>query len=144
MIPMGTILETVATLAAGIFTGAAVYVNLVEHPARVECGTKFAVTEFGPSYRRASVMQASLAAVGFVTATTAWLMGSSLWWFVGGICLGSVIPFTLILIMPINRKLLRAEMDNESELTVLLRKWNRLHAVRSFLSLIAFLIFLEA
>jgi len=141
---MGTILETVATLAAGIFTGAAVYVNLVEHPARVECGTKFAVTEFGPSYRRASVMQASLAAVGFVTATTAWLMGSSLWWFVGGICLGSVIPFTLILIMPINRKLLRAEMDNESELTVLLRKWNRLHAVRSFLSLIAFLIFLEA
>jgi hypothetical protein len=61
---MENIFETVATLAGGIFTGAAVYINLVEHPAGMQCGTTFAATEFGPSYCGASVMQASLAAIG--------------------------------------------------------------------------------
>jgi hypothetical protein len=37
-----------ATLAAGLFTGAAVYITFVEHPARVSCGSALAVTEFGP------------------------------------------------------------------------------------------------
>jgi hypothetical protein len=54
--------ELVATLCAGLFAGAAIYITLVEHPARLECGTDLAVTEFGPSYRRAAIMQASLAA----------------------------------------------------------------------------------
>jgi hypothetical protein len=62
---MEKIFETITTLACGIFTGAAVYINLVEHPARMQCGTRLAATEFAPSYRRASVMQASLAATGF-------------------------------------------------------------------------------
>ena len=51
----------IATLAAGIFAGAAIYVSTVEHPARVSCGTEIALREFAPSYRRGSIMQASLA-----------------------------------------------------------------------------------
>ena len=57
--PMEKIFETIATLACGIFTGAAVYINLVEHPARMQCGTGLAATEFAPSYRRASVTRGS-------------------------------------------------------------------------------------
>jgi hypothetical protein len=41
--------EVLATLCAGLFAGAAVYITLVEHPARLECGTELAVREFGPS-----------------------------------------------------------------------------------------------
>jgi len=37
--------EMLATLAAGVFFGAAVYVNLVEQPARISCGLSLAVTE---------------------------------------------------------------------------------------------------
>ncbi len=143
MTPMDKIVETIATLACGIFAGAAVYVSFVEHPARMECGTELAATEFGPSYRRASVMQASLAAIGFIAATAAWLMGAGPLWLVGGILLGSVIPFTLIVIMPTNRELQRPDLDKESELTRhLLEKWGRLHAIRTLLSLVAFVIFL--
>jgi hypothetical protein len=60
------LLELLATLCAGLFAGAAIYITLVEHPARLECGTLLATTEFGPSYRRASLMQASLATLGLV------------------------------------------------------------------------------
>ncbi len=143
MTPMDNNFETIATLACGIFAGAAVYVSFVEHPARMECGIELAATVFGPSYRRASVMQASLAAIGFVAAAAAWLMGAGSWWLVGGIFLGSVIPFTLIVIMPTNRELQRPDLDKESDLTRhLLEKWSRLHAVRTLLSLVAFLMFL--
>jgi hypothetical protein len=49
------------------------YITLVEHPAQMECTTELAATEFRPSYRRAAVMQASLAALGFVCSIAAWL-----------------------------------------------------------------------
>jgi hypothetical protein len=42
---------------AGLFSGAALYVNLVEHPARMSCGPEIALREFAPSYRRATIMQ---------------------------------------------------------------------------------------
>lgn len=136
-------LEVISTLAAGLFAGAAIYINLVEHPARMECGTVLAVTEFAPSYHRATYMQVGLAAVGFLSATAAWFNGASLWWLVGGIVLVAVIPFTLIVIFPTNKKLLDAYLDKSSELaSELLIRWGRLHAVRSILSLISFLIFI--
>lgn len=81
------LLEVSAALAAGLFAGASVYINLVEHPARMECGVGLAVAEFAPSYRRAAVMQGALAAVGFASAAGAWLTGPSPWWLVGGVCL---------------------------------------------------------
>jgi hypothetical protein len=44
--------EFVSVLAATLFGGAAIYITLVEHPARMVCGTQLAATVFGPSYRR--------------------------------------------------------------------------------------------
>ena len=137
------LLEGIATLSAGLFAGAAIYLNLVEHPARMECGTELAVTEFAPSYRRATVMQVALAVVGFLSAAAVWLMGASVWWLIGGVVFIAVIPFTLIVIFPTNKKLLDSSLDKSSELaSELLIRWGRLHAVRSILSLIAFVIFI--
>ena len=62
---MRQIAEFVAVFACGIFTGAAAYVSLVEHPARMECGVEIVAAEFSPSYRRGSVMQASWKLVSF-------------------------------------------------------------------------------
>lgn len=137
------ILEMLSTLAAGLFAGGPLYINLVEHPARIECGTVLAVTEFAPSYRRAAIMQGVLAALGFLIATSAWLTGASLWWLIGGIILGAVIPFTLFVIFPTNKQLLDHSLDKKSaHARKLLVRWGRLHAARSILSLISFLIFI--
>ena len=136
-------LEIISTLSAGLFAGAAIYINLVEHPARVECGTEVAVREFGPSYRRATVLQGALAGIGFVSAIAAWFMGASFWWLVGGSILGLIILFTVVVIFPTNKKLLDPSLDKRSELaSVLLARWAKLHAVRSVLGLTAFLIFI--
>ena len=105
---MRQIAEFVAVLACSLFAGASVYINLVEHPARMECGVELAATEFPPSYRRASVMQATLAAVGLLSSIAAWFAGASFLWVVGGLLLGAVIPFTLIVILPTNKQLLES------------------------------------
>jgi hypothetical protein len=137
------LLELAATLCSGLFTGASIYINLVEHPARMQCGSALAVTEFAPSYKRAAVMQAALAAVGFVCAVMAWFCGSPLSWLMGGILLGAVIPFTLLVIFPTNKQLLDPGLDKSSPLAEqLLVRWGRLHAVRSLLSLASFVLFL--
>ena len=131
--------ELIATLCAGLFAGAAIYITLVEHPARMECGTELAATEFGPSYRRATLMQASLAAVGLAAALVAWIQGRGLLVLVGGLMLGAVIPFTLLVILPTNKRLLDSGLDRRSaEAAALLNRWGRLHAVRSVLSAVAF------
>src|ERR1700730_4029630 len=141
---MRQIAEFVAVLACGLFTGAAVYISLVEHPARMECGVELAATEFAPSYRRATVMQVSLAAVGLMSSIAAWLAGASFFWVVAGVLLGSVIPFTVLVILPTNKQLLSPALDRRSaETERLLAGWGTLHAVRSVLSGLAFLLFLN-
>ncbi|HEX9704302.1 MAG TPA: DUF1772 domain-containing protein [Gemmatimonadales bacterium] len=135
--------QLLATLCAGLFAGAAVYISLVEHPARMECGTELAATEFPPSYRRATVMQASLAVLGFLFATVAWLTGASVWWLAGGAILLSVAPFTLGVMMSTNKQLVDPDLDRTSARAAhLLSRWARLHAVRVVLSLIALPVFL--
>lgn len=134
--------QVMAVLASGLFAGASVYINLVEHPARVHCGTELAVTEFGPSYRRATFVQVSLALTGLVAGTAAWVSGRGLGWLADGVALGAVIPFTLVVIAPTNKKLLDPALDRRSQLASdLLDRWARLHAVRSVLSVGAFVLF---
>jgi hypothetical protein len=136
-------LEIIATLVSALFAGAALYINVVEHPARMSCGTHVAATEWAPSYRRATWLQAPLAIVGLLSGTAAWLLGSSVSWLAGALLLGSVVPFTLIAIKPTNTLLLSSTLDRGSEQAhELLRKWNTLHAVRTVLSLMSLVVFL--
>src|SRR5450755_3720113 len=91
-------LEVLSALCSGLFAGAALYISLAEHPARMECGVLLAATEFGLSYRRAATMQAPLAAIGAIASCAVSGIGESVWWAVAGIALLAVIPLTLLVI----------------------------------------------
>lgn len=133
--------ELIARLCAGLFAGAALYITFVEHPARLECGTLLAATEFGPSYRRATVMQASLAVLGCVAALVAWMQDNNGLALIAGGLLGAIVLFTLGVIRPTNRLLLDPQLNRSSvEAQRLLERWGRLHAVRSAFGAIAFLL----
>ena len=75
MLPL---IQAIAVLATTIFAGAAIYINLVEHPARMGCSTELAATQWAPSYKRATVMQAPLAVIGSLSGIAAWWLGSGL------------------------------------------------------------------
>ena len=136
-------LEILATLAAGLFAGAAIYIDLAEQPARKQLDTATALKEWRPSYKRAAVVQPLLAAVGFLSAVAAWLMGGSVWWLVGGVFLVAVIPYTLIVALPTNNRLLDPNIDKNPDLARrLLIRWGRVHTVRSVMSLATFMVFM--
>lgn len=134
-----------AAFACSLFAGAATYITLVEHPARLTCGTEAAARQWAPSYKRATVMQVSLALTATVAGLAEWLRGGGALWLVGALLIVSVVPFTLVVIMPTNNKLLEPGRDNRSQETQrLLETWGRLHAVRSVLSLAATVVYLQA
>lgn len=135
----------VAALSSGLFAGAAVYINLVEHPARMSCGTEIALAQWAPSYRRATFMQVSLALAATVAGFATWLQTDRMVWLLGTICILAVVPFTLVGILPTNHRLLERGRDARSDETRrLLDKWARLHAVRSVLAIVSTLLFLLA
>jgi hypothetical protein len=135
--------DLIALVCAGLFAGAALYVSCVEHPARVACGTELAVKEFGPSYHRGAIMQASLAIAGSLAAVAGWLLTNNVMELAGGLLLGALVPYTLIVILPTNTRLLDPHLDPRSpEAAALLQRWGQLHAVRTAGGTLAFLLLL--
>jgi hypothetical protein len=142
---MFAIFQFLAVLCCILFAGAAIYINLVEHPARMGCDTKTAATVWAPSYKKATVMQAPLAVISFLAGVAVWLLGGGLLWLIGAVLIGLVVPFTFIAVMPTNHQLLAPERDLASaETRSLLEKWGRLHAVRSALSFLASIVYLTS
>jgi uncharacterized membrane protein len=131
-------MQFVAALSTCLFAGAAIYINLVEHPARMGCETRIVLTVWAPSYKKATLMQGALAMIGFLSGLVVWLLGVAVWWVVGALFIGAVVPFTFIVIMPTNHQLLAPGRDlSSAETRNLLEKWGNLHGVRSALSFVA-------
>ena len=97
--PMLQACELLAALCATLFAGAAIYISVVEPPARMTLATRAAATQWAPSYKRATWIQAPLALLSFVCGTSAWFMGAGAGWLVAALFIGAVVPFTLIAIM---------------------------------------------
>lgn len=136
------VIEFLATVSAAIFAGAALYINLVEHPARMMLDTESAALQWAPSYRRATWMQAPLAIISLVAGLVSWWMGGGVGWGIAALLIGAVVPFTFLGIMPTNHRLLAPGRDLASaETRALLERWVKLHAVRTALSLLATVVY---
>jgi hypothetical protein len=133
------LLEFLATLSASLFAGAALYINVVEHPSRRTLDAPAAVAVWAHSYRRATWMQAPLALLSLCAGLGAWLLGAGIPWGLGAVLIGAVVPFTLLVIMPTNQRLARLEAGGGDVIgaPALLDHWAQLHAVRTILALAA-------
>jgi hypothetical protein len=135
---MMEVAQFLAAICASLFAGASLYISVAEHPARLELDPAAALAQWAPSYRRATLMQAPLAVLSALAAAAAWLLGDDLFWLVAGLMIGVVVPFTLIGIMPTNRRLLESGSGRTpTETRALLARWGRLHAVRTLLGVAA-------
>ncbi len=134
-----------ALMVAAMFTGAAIYVNLAEHPARMRLDTAALVAEWQPSYKRGAAMQAPLALMGFALGLVAWGQTAESRWLLGALLLFAPWPYTLLIIKPVNDRLLAADAATaDGETRALLRRWGHLHLGRGALGLAATLAFLFA
>lgn len=132
-----------ALTAAAIFTGAAVYVNVAEQPARLMLDDRALLAEWKPSYKRGAMMQASIALIGCVLGLVAWWQTSQAGFLIGAIAMVAPWPWTLLAIKPTNDALLATAPDQTGPQTrALIVKWGTLHAVRTALGAVATIAFL--
>lgn len=130
--------EIVSFIFTGLFAGVALYISFVEQPARLASSTEVALAEWRFSYRRAAYLQIVLASVGVFSAVLAFYLGRGVSVFVAGMLLAIIVGWTLIAVVPINRQLLDpARVSTTPDTDVLLKKWGRLHLIRTIAALLA-------
>lgn len=134
-----------ALVAAALFTGAAIYINVAEQPARLGLDDRAMLAQWKPAYKRGLGMQASLAVVGFLLGLLAWWYTGDWRWLLGGVVLVANWPYTMFVIMPVNNVLMGTDPATAGPHTrALIEKWGSLHAVRSAFGAAATLLFLWA
>jgi len=138
------VLGLLALVTASIFFGAAVYINIAEHPARLGLPDGAALAEWGPAYRRGFAMQAPIAVVSALLGASAWWTTGDLLWAVGAVIMIANWPYTLLAIMPTNHLLEATASGGDRDTRERLVRWGHLHAVRSGLSAVVTLIYLVA
>jgi uncharacterized membrane protein len=134
-----------ALVVAAIFAGAALYVSLVEQPARLHLDDPSLLVQWKPAYKRGTAMQAPLAIIGFLLGLLAWWQTGVWQWLVGALLMIANWPYTLLIIMPTNKRLLAiAQSQDGNGGRKLLENWGGLHAVRTGLGVAATCLFLWA
>ena len=134
-----------ALLVGAVFSGAALYINVAEQPARLGLDDHALLTEWKPSYKHGLAMQAPLAVLGFLLGLAAWWQAEHVGWMIGALLMIANWPVTFFAIMPTNNRLMATDPAAAGpESRALIERWGSLHAVRTALGFAACLAFLWA
>jgi len=137
--------EYLALVFASLFAGAAFYINFAEQPARLLLSPNSLLKQWAPSYKRGFAMQATLAVLSGAAALYSYSFTKNWMWIIGAGFILMNWPYTLLVIMPTNHKLIAVKDGDASSREVeLIIHWGKLHAVRTGLGFSAVIVFLIA
>lgn len=129
-------LSIAALVLSALFSGAALYVILVEHPARRHLHPSAQLTQWKPAYQRGTLLQAPLAALSGLAGIAVWLRWGDLWFLAGALLMLAAIAFTLIVMFPLNNALKAIPADQaDAQAAASLSRWAKLHGIRTLIGL---------
>lgn len=129
---------------AAAFTGAALYINLVEQPARLALDDSALLSEWRPSDRRGFAMLASLALIAAALALTAYFQTQDVRWLIGAIIVIASWPYTFFAMVPMNNRILTITAADSGAARELVRTWGLLEYGQTAIGLVACGVFLWA
>ena len=109
------IAENFAIFFGGLFSGAAIYICLTEHPPRTMLLFADLLALSRSNAQRTNALLTTLAAVTALTASVSSLVGASIWWFVGGAAHLAAVIILHTKIAPLAKELSALDTDRDSE-----------------------------
>ncbi|MEF3367246.1 DUF1772 domain-containing protein [Methylocystis sp. 9N] len=139
------IIGSLALATAGAFTGASLYVNYVEQPARLALSDDALIKEWEPSDHRGFVLLGGLAAVAALFGFIAYRELEDVRWVFGALVVISSWPYTYLAIVPLNNRILALiGADAAHEARNVIKLWGRLEIGQTAIGVLATLIYLWA
>jgi hypothetical protein len=131
-----------AFAAASAFVGAALYINLVEQPARFQLDAGSSIQEWKPSNRRGFLMLALLAILSALLAYAEYARSGDVRWTIGGTLLLASWLYAYFVMTRVNIWLYAAPSRGAAH--ELLRQWGVLEWGQTVIGLAAWAVFVGA
>jgi|SRR5579863_7419547 len=138
------LLGPLALAFAGAFTGAALYINLVEQPARLALDDVAMLKEWGPSDRRGFALLAVLALLAGALGLGEFLRSQDIRWAVGALAALVTWPYSYFALAPMNDRILALSSADDGAARAFIRAWGRLEIGQTALGAAACAAFLWA
>lgn len=133
---------SLALAAASAFTGASLYVNSVEQPARLALDDKALIKEWEDSDHRGFAVLAGLSLVSAIFAFVAYRSLDDIRWLFGAIVILASWPYSYWTIVPLNNRILdliSAEASGEAR--KMIEMWGRFEIGLTAIGALAILVF---
>jgi anthrone oxygenase-like protein len=129
-----------ALIAAAMFFGAALYINLVEQPARLTLGDRAMMSEWIPSNRRGFLMLAICAIAAALLAYVDFSRTADTRWLIGAVVMLFSLPYAFYVMLP-TTILLGGTPAAGDETRGLMRDWGLLEWAQAAIGLCGCAIF---
>jgi uncharacterized membrane protein len=133
-----------ALICSAAFSGAALYLNLVEQPARLALDDRSLLSEWKPSDRRGFALMATLALIAAILALAAYFDTQDLRWLIGALIQIASWPYTYFAIVPLTNRILELSGTGATSARELVRTWGFLEIGQTAIGVAACLVFLWA
>lgn len=132
-------LEGFSLFGSGIIAGFTFYITAIELPAREEMPTMYQLENYHQLFPRArDFMQPFGMLISSFSAATAVLLKKNMWW-IPTVLIGALGPYTAWKIAPTNKILMAAKKKDAVKVEKDLDRWEDLHAIRTYMSVLGFM-----
>ena len=139
------IIGSLALATAGAFTGASLYVNAVEQPARMSLSDDALIKEWEPSDHRGFIVLAGLAAAAALFGFIAYRELNDVRWMLGALIAIASWPYTYLAIVPLNNRILALiGADAAHDARKVIELWGVLELGQTAIGVLATLVFVWA
>ena len=129
---------------AAAFSGAALYVNFVEQPARLALDDEALLHEWGPSDQRGVALMAGLSLISAALGLSAWFETQDVRWAIGAIFIILNWPYTFFAMAPVDNQILTLAPKDLGAVRALVRQWGLMEYGQTAIGVVASAIFLWA
>ena len=126
------------------FCGAALYLNMVEQPARLALDDRALLSEWRPSDRRGFALLATLALLSAILALATYFESHDLRWLIGALIQIASWPYTYFVIVPVTNRILMLPGTDVAAARELVRSWGVLEIGQTAIGFAASIVFLWA